>query len=263
MSGDLAAQGVLPTLVLVHGSWHGPWAWESLQLELSARGVTSVAVTLPGKGRKSGAPDFEGHCRELAALLDGLDGPSVLVGHSYGGVVVTQVGLRPQIHGLVYIAGFNLREGETISSVVDSANGSQSGADSLATDDDGFLLIDPATAVASFYNDCPTNVAEAAAARLTPEHPSSRTSTVTQVGWRSVPSLYVACSLDQALPPAQQEMLARRATARAELASSHSPMLSMPSELADVLVDALDLFSSGPMRSPAQTTPGTSGESGA
>jgi pimeloyl-ACP methyl ester carboxylesterase len=226
------------TLVLVHGSWHGAWAWSQLQAELDARAISSVAIDLPGKGRAAGGTDFEGHCAAVTHALDQVAGPTVLVAHSYGGVIATQVGDHPRVEGIVYVASFNLAEGETVAQTVDTAGGSKSGADALMTDADGFLVIDPETAISSFYNDCAATVAAQAAARLTPEYAASRTVSPTHVAWRSVPSTYVVCTQDLALPAATQRVLARRATWRTELASGHSPMLSMPAQLADVLVEA-------------------------
>lgn len=225
-----------PTVVLVHGMWHGGWAWDRVVAELAALGHRSVAVTLPGTGRAAGDPTFDGHCAHLTDVLAGIDGDVVLVGHSYSGALLTQVGDAPNVRALVFVSAFLLEPGESVASVNDAEAGSEAGVDDIALVDD-HLVIGRATAEAAFYNDCSAEDAAAAAARLTPEHVSTRTTTVTRAAWRTVPSHFLVCTLDRACTPAVQRRMAARIDSRSELPCSHSPMLSMPGEVARTIVE--------------------------
>jgi len=225
-----------PTAVLVHGMWHGGWAWDQVAGELAALGHRSVAVTLPGRDRAPGDPTFEGHCAHLTEVLAGIDGDVVLVGHSYSGALLTQVGDAPNVRALVFVSAFLLEPGESVAAVNDAEAGSEAGVADIELVDD-HLVIGRATAQAAFYADCSTAAATAAAARLTPEHVSTRTAVVTRAAWRSVPAHFLVCTLDRACTPAVQRRMAARIDSVSELASSHSPMLSMPDEVARTIVE--------------------------
>lgn len=226
---------VHPTIVLVHGMWHSGWAWDRVVAELGALGHTGVAVTLPGQGRAPGDPTFRGHCAHLAAELAAIDGDVVLVGHSYSGALLTEIGDAPNVRALVFVSAFLLEPGESVASVNDAEAGSEAGVDDIELIDE-HLVIGRKAAEAAFYGDCSATDAASAAARLTPEHVSTRTTIVTRAAWRTVPSHFVVCTLDRACTPAVQRRMAARIDSVSELASSHSPMLSMPAEVARTIV---------------------------
>ncbi|MGI5130026.1 alpha/beta fold hydrolase [Pseudonocardia sp. CA-107938] len=225
-----------PTVVLVHGMWHGGWAWDRVIDELAALGHRSVAVTLPGTDRAAGDPTFRGHCAHLTEVLAGIDGDVVLVGHSYSGALLTEVGDAPNVRAMVFVSAFLLEPGESVASVNDAEAGSEAGVGDIDLVDDQ-LIIAKATAEAAFYNDCSPEDAASAAARLTPEHVSTRTAVVTRAAWRTVPAHFLVCTLDRACTPAVQHRMAARIDSVSELRSSHSPMLSMPGEVARTIVD--------------------------
>jgi pimeloyl-ACP methyl ester carboxylesterase len=225
-----------PTVVLVHGMWHGGWAWERVAALLEARGHPCVLVTLPGADRAPGDPTFRGHCAHLAGVLAGVPGDVVLVGHSYSGAVLTEVGAAPNVRAMVFVSAFCLEPGESVASVNDAEAGSQAGKDDIRRVGD-HLVIDPETARHAFYHDCTPADATAAVARLTPEHVDAREAVVTRAAWRDVPSHFVVCSLDRACTPEVQRTLATRLGSSSELESSHSPMLSMPEEVARTIVE--------------------------
>ena len=228
--------GAPPTVVLVHGMWHGGWAWDGVVAELDALGHTGVAVTLPGRDRAPGDPTFQGHCAHLTAELAAIDGDVVLVGHSYSGALLTEVGDAPNVRALVFVSAFLLEPGESVASVNDAEAGSEAGVADIDLVDD-HLVIGRGTAEAAFYGDCSAADAAGAAARLTPEHVSTRTSIVTRAAWRTVPSHFVVCTLDRACTPAVQRRMAARVDSVSELVSSHSPMLSMPAAVARTIVE--------------------------
>ncbi|MFI6488744.1 alpha/beta fold hydrolase [Streptomyces sp. NPDC050564] len=215
-----------PTLLLVHGAWHGSWCWERLTPVLRADGWNTRAVDLPSAGSQAGVRD------DARVVLDELartDGPVVVVAHSYGGVPVTQAVAEAaeaaEVVHVVYLAAYQLDIGESLLG--------HHGAP-VPSEPDGFQAV-PDRPVPLFYADAPAADAEAATGRLVPQSTRSFSDTLTAAGWHTVPSTYVVCEQDQALPPHHQEELAARAGSVHRIASGHSPFLSMPGEFAALL----------------------------
>ena len=225
----------MTTIVLVHGMWHGGWAWEPVATLLEAAGYPCVRVTLPGKDRAQGDPTFRGHCDHLARVLTDVPGDVVLVGHSYSGALLTEIGDAPNVRAMVFVSAFCLNPGESVASVNDAAAGSQAGKDDIRQVGD-YLVIDPETARHAFYHDCTPADATSAVEHLTPEHVGTREAVVTRASWRTVPSHFVVCTLDRACTPEVQRMMAARVDSSSELESSHSPMLSMPDAVVQAIV---------------------------
>src|SRR4249920_2443204 len=166
------------TVVLVHGAWHGAWCWERVVAGLSHRGVRAVAVDLPGHGADPGPfTDLHGDAARVRDVLDGLDQSVVLVGHSYGGAVVTEAGDHTCVEHLVYIAGFPLDAGEACTSAaVDepatariSWEGRPDVGAGFITGPDGRVTLEASAAAACFYNDCDDESVRWALARLGPQ----------------------------------------------------------------------------------------------
>ncbi|GLZ09201.1 hypothetical protein Acsp03_66670 [Actinomadura sp. NBRC 104412] len=227
-----------PTLVLVHGAWHGAWAWDPVVPPLNAAGVRTHAVRLPGVNRAPGRHDLRGHVEFLRAELARLPGPLALCAHSYGGAVTTEAADgNAAVTTLIYLSAFLLEMGE---SCVDANQPAPVPPDpSLAPVAEGdYLHVPEAAAHHMFYGDCPAEEAKAAAARLTPEHVGTVGAPVTRAAWHAIPSTYIVCARDQALTPEAQRRMARRATWRAEMDTAHSPMLSRPHKLATLLAEA-------------------------
>jgi pimeloyl-ACP methyl ester carboxylesterase len=225
-----------PTIVLVPGLWHGGWAWHKVEQELKKRGFPTMAVTFPGRDRAPGDPSFAGHCAHLRAELAAVEGPAVVVAHSYGGAVVTEAANPERVGAMVFVAAFALEPGESIADVVD---GRATQDDAVAADSidvsQGLLEVDRETAIAGFYHDCDPQEAEAAASRLTPEDPSTRTARVSTASWRRIPSEYVVCTDDRAITVERQRLLANRLDAYVDIDSGHSPMLCKADVLADII----------------------------
>jgi pimeloyl-ACP methyl ester carboxylesterase len=217
------------TVVLVHGAWHGAWCWDKVVALLSAAGVPASAVELP---LTSLADDVDA----TRAAIDAVGGPVVLCGHSYGGVVITEAGNHPAVVDLVYLCAFALEEGESAAATAsDQHLPSTDLADALRISEDGVASIDLDGARAGFYLDCAPGDADAAVARLRPMSFSCFTDAVTTAAWRDRPSTYVVCGDDRAVHPDMQRFLAKRCTTSVEWATGHSPFVSHPELVADLL----------------------------
>ena len=219
-----------PAAVLVHGLWHGAWCWDDVRAALSARGVDSVAVELP-------LTDLAADARTVGAALDRLAGPAVLVGHSYGGAVITAAGAHPRVAELVYLAAFQLAEGESVGRVLPDRGlpGTRLG-EALRTSGDEVAL-DPELGVQLLYGDAAPGVAAAAAARLRPVHRSVFRGVPDVLAWRTVPSTYVVCTADEAVHPQLQRAMAERATRAVEWPCGHSPAAVRPAQVAELIAD--------------------------
>lgn len=228
-------------VVLVHGAWHGAWCWSALQAELDRRGVPSYAIDLPGHGvsdRPRG--DLHGDAACVADVVKRLATDVVLVGHSYGGAVITEAAtLTDRVRHLVYLTAFVLDEGETMSKIpiLDAVPPQQviglGGARRVLNN--GTITLDPVAAIPALYGCCEPAVQLAAVARLSPQPKASFVQQVTGASWKRVPSTYVRCTKDQAIPLAHQDAMAQRCGIVLTLETDHSPFASMPAATADIL----------------------------
>ena len=216
-----------PTVVLVHGAWHGAWCWDEVAVRLRADGRAVVAVDLPSVADSG---DMYDDARVVRDAIGAIDGDSVVVGHSYGGIVITEAvaGLEGVRH-LVYLTAFMLDEGESLADVA----GRTPPAWQIPEPDGKTLSVEGPQRV--FYNTCSQATADAAAARLRPHAIAAFVQPVRSVGWRDVPSTYVICDGDNAIPVAAQEALSARAGTTHRLESDHSPFLTDPDAVADLI----------------------------
>jgi pimeloyl-ACP methyl ester carboxylesterase len=231
-------------VLLVHGAWHGAWCWEPVIAALGERDISALAIDLPGHGDDAGSlGDLHGDADRVRKTLDALTEPVVLVGHSYGGVVTTEAGNHGAVSHLVYVASFNLDEGESAMGAVlteseAAALDHSDRPDVLAhihVADDGTSTVDDEGARLLFYNDCPDVVADWAVARLGPHRIETLSQSPHSVAWRQRPSTYAVCADDNIVHPGLQRILARRATNVVEWPTGHSPFLSRPDLVADLL----------------------------
>jgi pimeloyl-ACP methyl ester carboxylesterase len=237
--------GAKPVL-LVHGAWHGAWCWEPVIAALADRDVAAVAVDLPGHGDDTEPlTDLRGDALRVRCALDAFDEPVVLVGHSYGGVVITEAGVHPRASDLVYVASFNVDEDESAMSaaVAQSAvaaidhSGRPDALSHFQMAEDGTATIDAEGARVLFYNDCSPEIAQWAVDRLGPHSMASMSQSPAAVAWRHRPSTYAICTLDNIVHPDLQRLLARRADHVVEWPTGHSPFLSRPDLVADLIAD--------------------------
>ncbi|MGH9017970.1 MAG: alpha/beta hydrolase [Acidimicrobiales bacterium] len=247
-------------VVLVHGAWHGAWCFDPLVAALDRRRVPVTCVELPGHGEDGGElTDLHGDADAVRHHLDRCAKPVVLVGHSYGGVVITEAGVHPQVAELVYIAAFNPDVGESamdLAAAVSAAaaldhEGRPDALSAIRLGEDGVSTVDPAQARALFYNDCPDELADWAVARLGGQRIATLSDTPDAVAWRHRRSTYAVCTLDGIVHPAMQRVLARRADAVVEWPTGHSPFLSRPDLVAGLLADRAAGGSDPPVTGPA------------
>jgi pimeloyl-ACP methyl ester carboxylesterase len=222
-----------PTIVLVHGAWVNGSGWRPVYEQLVARGYTVVVAQHP-------LTSFDADTAAVQNTVASINGPIVLVGHSYGGAIVTKVGNDPKVKALVYIAAHALDEGET-----EVGNGKKypniAGKDVKKTAD-GFLYLDPKAYPADFAADLdPATAAfEAQAQELTAA--SVFTVPASNPAWKNKPSWYMVAGSDKIINPDLERMYAKRAHSQTvEVAgASHSVYQSHPKEVADLIVRAAD-----------------------
>jgi pimeloyl-ACP methyl ester carboxylesterase len=225
--------------VLVHGAWHGAWCYEKLVPALEARGHDALAIDLPGHGSDATPPrdaTLGSYVRRVGEALARAPEPAVLLGHSMGGVIITQAGEdhAPHIRSLVYLAAFLPRDGEGLASF----RAASAVTDLLRSDREaGVVHLDPSGARHAFYHDCSDADVAAAVARLGPQ-PAAPWRENVRIGARfaSLPRHYIECAQDHAIPlELQRRMHAATPCRLHTLQASHSPFYSMPESLADVL----------------------------
>ncbi|MCE0914070.1 alpha/beta hydrolase [Pseudomonas sp. NMI760_13] len=222
-----------PTVVLVHGFWGGAAHWGKVIVELARKGITQVrAVELP---LTSLADDAE-RTRKMVAQVGG---PVLLVGHSYGGAVITQAGNQANVTGLVYIAAFAPDAGESPGGLTQQHP--PLAAANLAPDSDGYLWIKADKFHESFCQDLPAD--EALVMAVTQKAPLASTfgDTIVDPAWKHKPSWYQVSSQDHMIAPANQQMMSARLKARKviTLDASHASLASRAKEVAALIEEAL------------------------
>jgi pimeloyl-ACP methyl ester carboxylesterase len=223
------------TAVLVHGAWHGPWCWKRVTPLLDAAGVPWVAVDLPTCNEQPSRPatlaDDAAHVR---AAIDAAGGPCIVVGHSYGGAVITEACAgHPAVRRLVYLAAYMLDAGEDIFSMTASIPENAAKFAAMQRGDDGSFWLTADLVRDLFYQDCDADTIAWAAANCRKMRGGGQP--VTQVAWRDIPSTYVVAAQDRAILPSLQRTMSARATDVVEWDTSHSPFASRPDLVAELL----------------------------
>ncbi len=231
--------GAGATIVLVHGAWHGPWCWELLAPRLQSQALAVRCPALPSTGGTAplGLADDARHLNEV---LSAISGPVLLWGHSYGGMVISAADSGvADIRRLVYLCAYMTEAGESVESSLRNA-GERRPGHWVRRLPDGRTQVDADRAAALFYHDCPTVTQDWAIARLRPHWGQVLSQSASDPAWRRHASTYVVCSEDRALAPSiQREVYGARATQIVTLVSGHSPFLSQPESLAQVLAGLL------------------------
>jgi pimeloyl-ACP methyl ester carboxylesterase len=236
----------MSTYVFVHGAWHGAWCWSKVVSLLEGAGHKAIALDLPGHGRDDtpiAQVTFEAYCNKVREIVEAQQEPVILVGHSMGGRVVTQVAeLRPdRIKTLVYLAAILLRHGEN-TMPADPDTGETLIDRSVVTSDDGLYqtLLEDAIRELLFH-DCSDEDAIGAMALLEARQasqPMTIPMRLTNEKFGRLRKVYIECLQDKAVTPAQQRIMYRLTPCDKVISmnASHSPFLSCPQELADILV---------------------------
>ncbi|MER5648793.1 alpha/beta hydrolase [Streptosporangium sp. NPDC002524] len=218
-------------VVLVHGGFVDGSGWRDVHDELTGNGFRVHVAQNPTLS----LPDDVAVTRRI---LDGLDGPAVLVGHSYGGVVISEAGVHPNVASLVYVAAFAPDRGESAGALI-AASPPGAPVPPLLPPVEGFLLLDRDGFAAAFAADLPGRVAAFMADSQVPWGVDALSGPVTEPAWRHRPSWYLVATEDRMIPPPAQRVMAERAGARVvEVIGSHAVHISQPAAVADLIREA-------------------------
>jgi pimeloyl-ACP methyl ester carboxylesterase len=220
---------LIKNVVLVHGAFADGSGWEAVANILKNDGYKVAVVQHP---ETSYAEDI----KFTKAVIDRQSGPVVLVGHSYGGAVITEAGNHPKVAALVYIAAFALDTGESCAAIEQALPPATKG---IKSTDDGYFYIDPAVYHADFAADLPAAKATFMAESQVLISADSFTHKVTSPAWKTKPTWYMVATADRSINPDQERMMAKRANAKTiEVNSSHVAYMSHPKETAKLIEEA-------------------------
>jgi pimeloyl-ACP methyl ester carboxylesterase len=218
-------------VVLVHGGFVDGSGWEGVYDALKKDGYTVAIVQNP---TTSLADDVAATKRVIAAQ----DGPVVLVGHSYGGAVITEAGTDPKVARMVYIAAFAPDAGESVGKLIQGFP-PDAPRPPILPPQDGFLLLDRAKFPASFAGDVGAEQAAFMADSQVPWGEAALGGTISAPAWKTKPSWYLLTTADKMIPPAAQRSMSSRAGARVvEVAGSHAIYVSQPQPVAALIETA-------------------------
>src|SRR6201985_2391005 len=208
-------------VVLVHGGFVDGSGWQGVYALLKADGYNVSVV-------QNQTLSLESDVETTHNVLDAQDGPAILVGHSYGGVVITEAGSHGNVAGLVYIAAFAPDAGESVNTLIaDPPPGAP--VPPILPPENGFLFLDRAEVAESFAADVPADLAAFMADSQVPWGVEALNGAVSEPAWRTKPAWYLVTADDRMIPPPAQRAMAERAGARTvEVPGSHSIYVSRP-----------------------------------
>ena len=218
-------------IVLVHGAFVDGSGWQGVYDLLTADGFNVSVV-------QNQTLSLESDVRTTHNVLDLLDGPAILVGHSYGGAVISEAGRHERVAGLVYIAAFAPDAGESVNTLIaDPPPGAP--VPPILPPVDGFLFLDRDKFAASFAADVPAQLAAFMADSQVPWGVEALGGAVSEPAWRSKPSWYLVATDDRMIPPPAQRAMSERAGSTViEAPGSHSIYVSQPHATADLITQA-------------------------
>jgi pimeloyl-ACP methyl ester carboxylesterase len=218
-------------VVLVHGNFVDGSGWRDVYDLLTADGYRVAIVQTPNLS-------LAGDVAATRQVLAGLGGPAVLVGHSYGGAVITEAGNDPGVAALVYVAAFAPDKGESVGSLIaDPPPGAP--VPPILPTDDGFLVLDREKFAAAFAADVPEKLAAFMADSQLPCSADALNGAVSEPAWRSKPSWYLVSTDDRMIPPPAQRAMSERTKATVtETPASHAVYVSQPAVVAAVITRA-------------------------
>jgi pimeloyl-ACP methyl ester carboxylesterase len=224
-----ASKAAIKNVVLVHGAFADGSGWEAVAKILEQDGYT---VSVPQPPETSYAEDV----KYARAAVDAMDGPVVIVGHSYGGAIITEAGNDPKVSALVYIAAFALDDGESCASIEQAV---PQASKAFKADNEGNWWIEQAHFAADFAADVPPAVSHFMAISQVPISTDSFTHKVTSPAWKTKPTWYMVATADRSINPEQERMMAKRAHAKTvEINASHVAYMSHPKETAKLIEEA-------------------------
>ena len=231
--------------VLIHGAWHGAWCWEKIVPMLTRCGHEAIAVDLPGHGADRtpvSQVTLDAYTDRVCGVLDRLGQPAILVGHSMGGIIISQTAeYRPQkIKALVFVAAMLLQNNESIADIkqTDAQTDAQMGI--IVSNDGTCTMVRSDQLKHLFYNRCEDADVERAKWLLTPQSLRIRHAKLRLSNERygRIPRYYVECLQDHAIPHSLQKRMYSKSPCEKvfTLDTDHSPFFSAPQELASVLL---------------------------
>ncbi len=227
----------MTTLIFVHGACvrDAEWWWSKMTEPLARRGVSTVAVALPSCGEMGEqlgdlGDDVEA-CRQAIAAADG---PVVLCGHSYGGMIITEAGAEERVTQLLYVTSVMPDTGQSQSDIAGAEP-----APWLQPSDDGTIGVDPEMIRELFLQDCDEATTEQALERLTRQSLAPFTQAPRQIAWRQKPATYFVCTEDLATTADVQRGRLRGDARLVEFSAGHHPFLSRPDAFAESIVAAI------------------------
>ncbi|MFG2371807.1 alpha/beta fold hydrolase [Streptomyces sp. NPDC048504] len=222
---------IAKNVVLVHGGFVDGSGWRGVHDALRADGYRVSVVQNP-------TLSLEGDVATTKRVLDAQDGPTVLVGHSYGGAVITEAGTHENVATLVYVTAFAPDKGESVNTLIaDPPPGAP--VPPILPPVDGFLFLDREKFAASFAGDLPAADAQFLADSQVPWGVDALAGAVTEPAWQTKPSFYLVATDDRMIPPPAQRFMAERAGATVtETGGSHAVYVSRPAEVAEFIKKA-------------------------
>jgi pimeloyl-ACP methyl ester carboxylesterase len=227
----MSSESGIRNVVLVHGGFVDGSGWQAVHDLLTKDGYRVAVVQNP-------TLSLEDDVAVTGRVIDGLDGPVVLVGHSYGGAVITEAGLHENVAALVYITAFAPDKGESVNTLLAGfpADGPQP---PILPPKDGFLFLDREKFAASFAGDLPAGQAAFMADSQVPWGVNALGGSISEAAWRIKPSWYLVATDDRMIPPPAQRAMAERTGATVtEAPGSHSIYLSQPATVAALITQA-------------------------
>ncbi len=219
------------TIVLVHGGFVDGSGWENVYQILKKDGYNVAIVQHP---TISLADDVAATRRVIHAQ----NGPVLLVGHSYGGAVITEAGNDPQVTGLVYVAAFAPDKGESVSTLIKDPP-PDAPVPPILPPQDGYLLLDKSKFPASFAGDVEEEKAAFMADSQVPWGVEALSGTISEPAWKSKPSWYLVATDDRMIPPPAQRLMSKRAGSKVvDVAGSHAIYVSQPNAVAALIKEA-------------------------
>ncbi|MEV6864111.1 alpha/beta hydrolase [Streptosporangium subroseum] len=221
----------IKNIVLVHGGFVDGSGWQDVYDDLARDGFHIRIVQNP-------TLSLEGDVAATRRVLDALDGPAVLVGHSYGGVVISEAGTHPNVAALAYIAAFAPDKGESVNTLIaDPPPGAP--VPPILPPHDGFLFLDRDRFHGAFAADLPARTAAFMADAQVPWGVDALGGAVTEPAWRHKPSWYLVATEDRMIPPPAQRAMAERAGSFVvEAIGSHAVYVSQPAAVAGLIRQA-------------------------
>ena len=226
-----APEAPIKNVVLVHGAWADGSSWAKVIPLLEAKGLHVTAIQNP-------LNSFDDDVAAAQRAINAQDGPTLLVGHSYGGAIITEAGNNPKVAALVYVAAFGPDKGETLGTTAKDFPPMPAAAE-IRPIEDKFLVLTTKGVMDDFAQDLPEAEKKTLLATQGPTSASVFGAPITNAAWHDKPSWYVVASNDRTINPDYERFAAKRMGAKVlTLPASHVAMLAKPKEVANFIIEA-------------------------